>query len=95
MDKLLRELRSKKDRSAQFRAVIALIIDKKEVIFEGIVKGKIAEEKSGIEGFGYDPVFIPDGFDKSFAELPDEIKLSMSHRTRALNKMISFLESTV
>ena len=62
-------------------------------MFEGIVKGKIAMSKSGVEGFGYDPIFIPEGYEKSFAELPDEIKLNMSHRTRAINKMINFLEN--
>ncbi|MFT4535803.1 MAG: XTP/dITP diphosphohydrolase [Saprospiraceae bacterium] len=91
MDLLIRNLEDKKDRSAQFRAVIALIIDGQEVLFEGIVRGRIAKEKSGVEGFGYDPIFIPEGYDKTFAELPDEIKLGMSHRTRAVNKMVEFL----
>jgi XTP/dITP diphosphohydrolase len=92
MDLLLENLKGKEDRSAQFRAVIALIIDGQEVLFEGIVRGRIAKEKSGKDGFGYDPVFIPEGYDKTFAELPDEIKLNMSHRTRAVNKMVEFLE---
>lgn len=93
MDLLLKNLEGKADRSAQFRAIIALIIDGQEVLFEGIVEGRIATKKSGIEGFGYDPIFIPEGYDKTFAELPDEIKLGMSHRTRAVDKMISFLGS--
>lgn len=93
MDLLLKNLEDKSDRAAQFRAVIALIIDGQEVLFEGIVRGSIALEKSGSEGFGYDPIFIPEGYEESFAELPDEVKLSMSHRTRALSKMINFLES--
>jgi XTP/dITP diphosphohydrolase len=91
MDLLIKNLEGKEDRSAQFRAVIALIIDGQEVLFEGIVRGSIAKEKSGVEGFGYDPIFIPEGYDKTFAELPDEIKLGMSHRTRAVNKMVKFL----
>lgn len=91
MDLLIKNLEGKDDRSAQFRAVIALIIDGQEVLFEGIVRGRIAKEKSGVEGFGYDPIFIPEGYDKTFAELPDEIKLGMSHRTRAVNKMVEFL----
>jgi len=93
MDLLLENLASHKDRSAQFRACIALIYEGREVLFEGIVKGRIALEKSGQDGFGYDPIFIPEGYDKSFAELPDEVKLGMSHRTRAIEKMFEFLES--
>ena len=91
MDLLIKNLVGKEDRSAQFRAIIALIIDGQEVLFEGIVRGSIAKEKSGVDGFGYDPIFIPEGYDKTFAELPDEIKLGMSHRTRAVNKMVEFL----
>jgi len=93
MDLLLKNLEGKEDRSAQFRAIIALIIDRQEVLFEGIVRGKIAMEKSGVDGFGYDPIFIPEGHEKTFAELPDEVKLSMSHRTRAVNKMVDFLRN--
>jgi len=93
MTKLLKELDQQADRSAQFRAVIALIIDGQEVLFEGIVRGRIASQMTGHEGFGYDPIFIPEGYDRSFAELPDEIKLGMSHRTRALSKMMTFLNS--
>lgn len=93
MDLLLKNLLDKEDRSAQFRACVALIFEGKEVIFEGIVKGRIANKKSGHEGFGYDPIFIPEGYDKSFAELPDEVKLGMSHRTRAMEKMFAFLDS--
>ena len=93
MDLLLNNLSNKSNRAAQFRAVIALIIDGQEVLFEGIVRGTIAAEKSGHEGFGYDPIFIPYGYGKSFAELPDEVKISISHRSRAVSKMIRFLES--
>lgn len=91
MDLLIKNLEGKEDRSAQFRAIIALIIDGQEVLFEGIVRGSIADEKSSVDGFGYDPIFIPEGYDKTFAELPDDIKLGMSHRTRAVNKMVEFL----
>lgn len=93
MDLLLQNLAPHADRSAQFRAVIALIIDDTEVLFEGIVRGRIADQKAGVEGFGYDPIFIPEGYDKTFAELPDEVKLGMSHRSRAVAKMVAFLES--
>lgn len=93
MNLLLSNLSSHKDRSAQFRACIALIYNGQEVLFEGIVKGRIASKKSGVDGFGYDPIFIPDGYDKTFAELPDEVKLGMSHRTRAIQKMFNFLEA--
>ena len=93
MDLLIENLKDKSDRSAQFRAIIALIIDGQEVLFEGIVRGSIAKEKSGVEGFGYDPIFIPEGYDKTFAELPDEVKLGMSHRSRAVGKMVKFLGS--
>lgn len=93
MNLLLKNLNSHQDRSAQFRASIALIHNGKEVLFEGVIKGKIALEKCGVDGFGYDPIFIPEGHEKSFAELPDVIKLGMSHRTRAVKKMFQFLES--
>lgn len=93
MDLLLQNLAPHADRSAQFRAVIALIIDDTEVLFEGIVRGRIADQKAGVEGFGYDPIFIPEGYDQTFAELPDEVKLGMSHRSRAVAKMVAFLES--
>ena len=95
MDLLLGNLSGHKDRSAQFRACVALIYKGQEVLFEGIVKGEIALKKSGIEGFGYDPIFIPEGHDKTFAELPDSIKLGMSHRTRAVRKMFDFLQQSV
>jgi len=95
MDLLLRNLSIHSDRTAQFRACVALIFEGQEVIFEGIVKGRIALSKSGKTGFGYDPIFIPEGYDKSFAELPDEVKLGMSHRTRAIQKMFEFLEAAI
>ncbi len=95
MDLLLANLEEHKDRSAQFRAVIALIIDGREVLFEGIIRGAIADEKSGKEGFGYDPIFIPEGYEDTFADLPDAVKLSLSHRSRAIAKMVKYLETKV
>ncbi len=93
MDLLLKNLSNHSERSAQFRACIALIFNNQEVLFESIVKGKIAKTKSGVDGFGYDPIFIPDGYTKTFAELPTNIKLEHSHRTRAIQKMFNFLEN--
>ena len=92
INKLLKELKNKEDRRAQFRTVVALILDKKEYTFEGIVSGRIAPEPSGTEGFGYDPIFIPDGYQQSFGELSSEIKNSISHRGRAFKKVAEFLK---
>lgn len=92
MERLLKNLRNKRDRSAQFRTVIAMIWDKKTHVFEGVVRGRIALEKAGEGGFGYDPIFIPKGYERTFAELPTAIKQNISHRARALQKMIRFLE---
>lgn len=89
--KLLRELKGKADRSACFRTVIALILDGKEHLFEGRVDGLIAEEERGTEGFGYDPVFIPEQTGRTFAELGVEIKNHISHRARAVAQLLYFL----
>lgn len=91
MAKVLSELEEKEDRSAQFRTAVALIIDGEEHLFEGIVRGKIAREKSGQQGFGYDPIFIPEGYTESFAEMDNAKKNSMSHRGRAIAKLVEFL----
>jgi XTP/dITP diphosphohydrolase len=91
MDKLLLELEGNNNRKAQFKTVIALIYKGEEYLFEGIIKGIIAEEKKGSQGFGYDPIFIPEGYSKTFAELSSEIKNNISHRAIALEKMRSFL----
>lgn len=93
MDKLLTELVTEDHREARFRTVIALIVDDAVHFFEGISEGSIAREPKGNAGFGYDPVFIPLGFDQSFGELPEEIKLGVSHRTRAMQKCMTFLEN--
>jgi XTP/dITP diphosphohydrolase len=91
MHLLLEKLASKGDRSAQFRTVIALYWNKEFHYFEGIVKGKILQEKKGNNGFGYDPIFEPENCGKSFAEMTLEEKNKYSHRSRALDKMIAFL----
>jgi len=97
--KALRELQGKEDRGAQFRTVITLIrlkdgaerLQDATLQVEGIVRGRIAEEEYGNGGFGYDPVFIPEGYDKTFGELPAEIKNSISHRARALAALVKEL----
>ena len=90
-EKLLRELEGATDRSAQFRTVVALILDGKEYLFEGIVKGTIPTEERGTEGFGYDPVFAPEELGKAFAEVGPEVKNEVSHRARAVKKLAKFL----
>ena len=90
--KILAEMKDCKDRSARFRTVIAFVDGKQEHLFEGIVEGKIIEEKRGEKGFGYDPVFVPDGFSKTFAEMELEEKNSVSHRARAIKKLVDFLK---
>lgn len=93
MNKLLAELREKNDRSAQFRTVIALIIEGKEFLFEGIVKGTIAKEKAGDGGFGYDPIFIPEGFTQTFSQMGNDSKNHISHRALAVEKLYNYLNS--
>ena len=104
MAKLLRELDGKKNRKARFRTVICYI-EKKDVCpcgctsikkihqFDGIVNGSIATEKHGTEGFGYDPIFVPEGYDQSFAQLGEEIKNGISHRARAVAKLAEYLKN--
>ena len=91
MRKLLAELQGKGNRKARFRTVIALLLDGKEYTFEGIVNGSIIEEKRGDRGFGYDPVFVPEGYTETFAELGEEIKNKISHRAMAVQKLARFL----
>lgn len=93
MIKLLEALRENNDRNARFRTVIALIEKGKEHLFEGVVEGVIAREKIGTQGFGYDPVFIPEGNSKTFAELGEDIKNTISHRARAVQKLAEYLAS--
>ncbi len=89
--KLLISLENKKNRNARFRTVISLIFENKEYKFEGIVKGEIIKEKKGEEGFGYDPVFLPQGYSKTFAEMNLEEKNKISHRALATRKLVEFL----
>ncbi len=91
IDRLLHKLQGK-PRTARFRTVICLVLNGIEHYFEGSVSGQILLERHGIQGFGYDPVFIPEGFSKSFAELDMEEKNSISHRGKALAKLTAFLE---
>ena len=91
MQKLLSEMEGQKNRNARFRTVISLILDGKEYSFEGKVKGEILLQKTGIDGFGYDPIFKPIGYDQSFAEMTMEQKNEISHRGLAVKKLIHFL----
>ncbi|MBQ8240239.1 MAG: non-canonical purine NTP diphosphatase [Bacteroides sp.] len=92
MQKLLHELEDKENRKAQFRTAICLILEGKEYLFEGIVKGEIIKEKRGGAGFGYDPIFVPEGHELTFAELGNDIKNTISHRARAVEKLCLFLK---
>ena len=92
MLKLLRDLEGKENRKAQFRTAISLILDGKEYLFEGVIKGEIIKEKRGDSGFGYDPIFKPEGYDKTFAELGNDIKNKISHRALAVQKRCEFLQ---
>ena len=90
---LLRNLAGAADRRAHFRTVIALILDGREYLFEGRVDGRIAESEAGCGGFGYDPLFVPEGFDKTFAEMGADEKNAISHRGRAVRRLVEFLQS--
>lgn len=91
--KLLFELEGKENRKARFRTVICLIIEGKEFFFEGIVNGLITKDSRGTEGFGYDPVFQPDGYSQTFAEMDIQAKGKISHRGKATELLIAFLKS--
>lgn len=91
MNKLLKEMEKKNDRKAQFRTIISLIEKGEERQFEGIVKGQITREKRGESGFGYDPIFQPDGYETTFAELGSDIKNRISHRARAVAALCDYL----
>ena len=91
--KALRELEGKTNRGAQFRTVITLIKTNGETLqVEGVVRGRIAETEFGQGGFGYDPIFIPEGYDKTFGELPAEVKNGISHRARAMQELVKIVE---
>jgi XTP/dITP diphosphohydrolase len=92
MDKLLSELKDKSNRKANFKTVIALNLNGKQNLFTGIINGKIIEEKIGTNGFGYDPIFVAEGYEKTFAELTMEEKSTISHRGIAVKELILFLQ---
>ncbi len=94
MNKLLENLHGETNRNAQFRTVIYLKTDTQELLFEGICKGQIISQKKGTKGFGYDPIFIPDGYDQTFAELSSEEKNKISHRGLAFQKLVEYLSKT-
>ena len=91
IEKLLLNLQNSKDRSAQFRTVICLILKGKEYFFEGICKGEVMDQKKGQAGFGYDPIFVPEGSVKTFSEMSLEEKNSFSHRSKAVAQLVTFL----
>ncbi len=93
LQQVLQEMEAKEDRSAFYKAVICLIWDGEVYYFEGICEGTIAFGKSGTGGFGYDPIFIPLGYDQTFGDLPMEVKSKISHRSKAVGKMIAFLNT--
>jgi XTP/dITP diphosphohydrolase len=90
---LLKNLTGSENRTARFITVITLIISDKHFQFEGVLNGRIIKEKLGSGGFGYDPVFVPDGFDKTLAQMTMEEKNKVSHRAKAVEKLVAFLES--
>ena len=91
MQKLLYELKEKENRKAQFRTAICLNLDGKQFLFEGVCKGEILTKKQGVEGFGYDPIFQPKGYDQSFATMQRNEKNKISHRGLAIEKLVTFL----
>lgn len=93
MDKLLHNLKNKTNRNAQFKTIITLNISNKQQLFEGIIKGRIIDKKKGNKGFGYDPIFVPDGFEQTFAEMEMSEKAKLSHRGIATQKLVSFLQN--
>jgi len=93
VNKILQELGDSKNRKARFRTIIALVENGRVFTFEGEVKGEIINEKRGAEGFGYDPVFIPEGYLQTFAEMELNLKNKISHRAKAIEKFVMFLKS--
>ena len=93
LEKLLKELSDKNNRNAHFKTVMALIIDGKEHLFEGIINGTITKEKTGTNGFGYDPIFLPKGYTETFAEMNSEVKNVISHRAKAMKQLVEFVNS--
>lgn len=95
IEKVLAELEGVESRAARFKTIISLIINKEEYFFEGIVEGRIITERKGREGFGYDPIFVPDGYNQTFAEMAVDQKNEISHRGKAVDKLAKFLNSQV
>ena len=93
MDKLLHNLTGKNNRAAQFRTVIALLLGEDTHLFEGIVRGTIIDERRGEGGFGYDPIFVPEGYGLTFAQLGNEVKNRISHRAKAVEQLAEYLSS--
>ena len=93
MNLLLQQLEGQLDRRARFKTVIALFYNGKLELFEGVINGAIAQEKMGLGGFGYDPIFIPEGFEDTFGILDGSIKQQLSHRSRAMMKLLEYLKS--
>lgn len=93
MDKLLDELKNNTNRKARFKTIVALMLSGKEFLFEGFINGHIGYTKQGNEGFGYDPIFIPDGCSKTFAQMSREEKNKMSHRAMAIRKLVEFIKT--
>jgi len=91
--KLLHELDGKQNRSAHFKTIVSLILDGEEFQFEGRVDGLILRQRAGTSGFGYDPVFLPEGYSESFAEISSELKNRISHRGKAMQKLVAFLKN--
>ena len=91
MEKLLHNLTEKNERGAQFRTVIALLVGEETHLFEGIVRGTIIHERRGEGGFGYDPIFVPEGYDLTFAQLGSDVKNRVSHRAKAVEKLAEYL----
>ena len=92
---LLQNLAGKENRRARFRTVVALILGGREYLFEGVIEGQIIDRETGHEGFGYDPLFRPDGYDRTFAQMTTEEKNAVSHRARAVRKLAAFLHEYV
>lgn len=93
LEKLIADMADKEDRSAYYKAVICLIWDGEVYYFEGECHGTLVAEKRGTGGFGYDPIFVPEGYDKTFAELQLEVKNNLSHRGKAVKKMVDFINN--
>ncbi len=95
MKKLLSEMEGKSNRKARFRTVIALLLGGREYLFDGIVEGSLTTEKRGASGFGYDPIFVPEGYTQTFAELGNDVKNRISHRAKAVEKLERFLNQII